>query len=334
MQTVQASLKISIITPSFNQGQFLEQTIDSVLSQNYPNLEYIIVDGGSTDNSVEIIQKYEKYLAYWVSEKDRGQSHAINKGLQKATGTVVNWLNSDDYYLPGAFDCIAEHFQSEKVNVLCAKSEILYKGKVMKISSGTDLFPHNLAKTIGWARIDQPETFFRRSCLASLGGLQERLHYVMDKEVWIRYLISFGLEGIVRVDTPLAVFRLHESSKTTTQQKRFDAETNAMYCQLAKEVRQEEVAQQIAKLVVPSSDSPVNPFQGIDIILGYVALHYFLFYKMRALYAQNDFKQAKEWASLLDLGVLKKEDAAEFQKISHRMRYPVAFKKLLNKVRK
>ena len=105
--------KITIITPSFNQGNYLEQTIDSVLSQNYSNLEYIIIDGGSADNSVDIIKKYEKHLAYWVSEKDKGQTNAINKGLKIATGDIVNWLNSDDYYEPDALHKVADAFDEK-----------------------------------------------------------------------------------------------------------------------------------------------------------------------------------------------------------------------------
>ena len=95
--------RISIITPSFNQAQFLEQTIKSVLDQGYPNLEYFIIDGGSTDGSADIIRRYSKQLTYWVSEKDRGQTHAINKGLERATGEIIAYINSDDLYVPGAF---------------------------------------------------------------------------------------------------------------------------------------------------------------------------------------------------------------------------------------
>src|SRR5580658_2018681 len=103
--------KISIITPSYNQGQFLEETMLSVFNQGYPNLEYIVIDGGSTDNSVEIIKKYENRLTYWESQKDRGQTHAINKGFEKSTGEIIAWLNSDDVYCENALFIIADFFE-------------------------------------------------------------------------------------------------------------------------------------------------------------------------------------------------------------------------------
>src|SRR5262245_53985018 len=109
-RSVGMTLKLSIVTPSFNQGRFLEETLLSVLNQGYENLEYIVIDGGSTDNSVEIIKRYEDRLAYWVSEKDRGQVHAINKGLEKVTGDVFAFINSDDLYFPGVFNAVMKHF--------------------------------------------------------------------------------------------------------------------------------------------------------------------------------------------------------------------------------
>ena len=179
--------KITIITPSYNQGSYIEETIDSVLSQNYPNLEYMIFDGGSSDNTVEVIRKYEKNLNFWVSERDNGQSDAINKGLRIASGDIVNWLNSDDYYEPNCLNIIGKQFENSNVSAVCGRSN-LFKGarEVVGESSGTDVYRNNLAKTIGWSRIDQPATFFRKTALDQMGLLAVDLHYVMDKEWWIR----------------------------------------------------------------------------------------------------------------------------------------------------
>ena len=117
--------RISLITPSFNQGEYLEQTIDSVLSQNYPNVEYIIMDGGSTDNSVQIIKKHEKHLKYWVSEPDKGQSDAINKGLKLVTGDVFNWLCSDDYLENGALKLIGERFNEGGIDFISGNIQVI-----------------------------------------------------------------------------------------------------------------------------------------------------------------------------------------------------------------
>jgi glycosyltransferase involved in cell wall biosynthesis len=126
--------KITIITPSYNQGQFIEETILSVINQNYPNLEYIIIDGGSTDNSIDIIKKYEKYIAYWVSEKDSGQANAINKGLKIASGEIVNWINSDDLLSNGALDVIANlYISNKKVDLICGAVENFSKNGSLSI---------------------------------------------------------------------------------------------------------------------------------------------------------------------------------------------------------
>jgi glycosyltransferase involved in cell wall biosynthesis len=176
--------KITIITPSFNQGHFIEETICSILDQKYSNLEYIIMDGGSKDNTVEVIKKYEKHITYWVSEKDKGQSDAINKGFRMATGDVINWLNSDDYYEKDALWKVADAFSDPSTNVYLGISRI-FGNKGEFFSTGTDVYADNLEKTIGWARIDQPETFFRKSCLDTIGFLDQQFHFIMDKELWI-----------------------------------------------------------------------------------------------------------------------------------------------------
>jgi len=221
----ESKARISIVTPSFNQGQYLEQTICSVLDQNYPHLEYMIFDGGSTDGSVAIIKKYQKYLRYWESSPDRGQSHAINKGLSRATGDVFNWLNSDDYLEHDALEIIARYFDNPETNVVCGRSRIFRDpNQTIKYSSGTDVYLGNLAKTIGWGRIDQPETFFRLQNHKEVGPLNESLHYLMDKEWWMRYLCEFGLSGIVSIPDTLVNFRHHSLSKTVSQQEGFEEE--------------------------------------------------------------------------------------------------------------
>jgi len=227
---------ISIITPSFNQGEYIEQTIDSVLSQNISNLEYIIIDGGSTDQSIEIIKKYEKHLAYWISENDNGQSDAINKGLTKATGEIVNWINSDDYYEKDALWAVAAAFQDERVNVVCGRGKIVSSdGELIRYSRGTDVHERNLEKTIGWARMDQPETFFRRSVIQDIGYLNEHLHYLMDRDLWIRYLLRYGLQGVKKIPDAIINFRLHDTSKTVSQLDNFQIDHDSFFYSMAKQ---------------------------------------------------------------------------------------------------
>jgi glycosyltransferase involved in cell wall biosynthesis len=205
--------KISIITPSFNQGQFIEETIRSVLLQNYPNLEYIIIDGGSTDNSLEIINKYSDFIHYWVSEKDNGQADAINKGLKHATGDVFNWLNSDDFYLPNALFTVGNAFKNKELNVFCAQLFIETKEGNRSHFKGSFL-ENTIEKTITSRYFCQPPTFFRLSIVKELGGIESQLYFCMDLELWINYLAHFGHKGIIGSAKFLAVFRLHDGAKT------------------------------------------------------------------------------------------------------------------------
>jgi len=222
--------KISIVTPSFNQGQYIEQTICSVLDQSYPNLEYIIIDGGSTDETCEIIKKYEKYLTYWVSEPDKSQTDAINKGFSKTTGVWFNWLNSDDFYQPGVFETIAKlHVQDNKTKVISGLEYGFFQNNLEnKISHPGSIVHKTTEETIYTGIIDQPCTFFKRDFVRLFFPLSDDIHYVMDRELWLNYLLTYGIADIIKVDQYFTNFRLHDSSKTVSQKNLFEKEFEAM----------------------------------------------------------------------------------------------------------
>jgi glycosyltransferase involved in cell wall biosynthesis len=208
--------KISIVTPSFNQGKYIEETIRSVLLQNYPNLEYIIIDGGSTDETVEVIKKYEPWLTYWVSEPDRGQSHAINKGLEKCTGEIFNWLNSDDWYMPDTFFEVATRFAKNKALKFVSgyENQIQLDGTVT-IYTGT-FIKQSLVETIEFCEVAQPSTFFKLADIRKIGGVNSDLHFIMDGDMWVRLLLLNGQQHFLKIEKPLVNFRLHENSKTVS----------------------------------------------------------------------------------------------------------------------
>jgi glycosyltransferase involved in cell wall biosynthesis len=312
---------ISIITPSFNQAQYLEQTIHSVLSQGYPNLEYIVIDGGSTDGSVDIIRKYAKHLHYWVSEKDSGQSEAINKGLRRATGEVINWLNSDDYYQPNALATVAGAFADPAVNVLCGRSR-LFAGNdaTVRYSPGTDVYPGNLAKTIGWARIDQPETFFRRSAMLRVGPLDTRLHYVMDRDWWIRYLFTFGLSGIRQLPQVLVNFRLHDTSKTVSQAVAFQREYDAYFKGLAGAAGLPDYADRMER--VNDAGKSIQPlFIPSEQNLAESVLNYFLLLRADQYYVANDFERVTFLLNGIEKKVLLPGDRKLLSRLRFRSRF-------------
>lgn len=212
--------KISIVTPSYNQGRFLEETILSVLKQNYEPLEYIIIDGGSTDESVEIIRRYETHLAYWVSEKDRGQVHAINKGLERVTGDIVAYINSDDLYLPGAFSAVVDYFERHPDCLwLCGDTVMFGDGHPTQLIRA--VVPKSAAHALSWAyKSPQPGMFWKRELVTS--GFDEKWNYNFDHDLYVRLLLSgYKCEHL---PLPVAGYRLHQASKTVAENERFDEE--------------------------------------------------------------------------------------------------------------
>jgi glycosyltransferase involved in cell wall biosynthesis len=206
-------LKFSIVTPSLNQGQFIEKTIRSVLLQGYPNIEYIIMDGGSTDGSVEIIKKYEKWLRHWQSAPDKGQSNAINTGFARAKGDILAWLNSDDHYYPDALSRVAKSVDNSNhisaVVGACRQEDDVYK-------RSSFILPERLTREdiapwyFGDNQIAQPSCFMMAWAVRKAGGLREDLHYVFDYEYWLRLL---DIAPIVRVEYCLSEITVHQGIK-------------------------------------------------------------------------------------------------------------------------
>jgi glycosyltransferase involved in cell wall biosynthesis len=216
--------KISVITPSFNQGQFIEATIQSVLNQEYPNLEYLVMDGGSTDGTLDILRRYSDQLR-WFSEPDHGQVEAINKGLRLASGEILAYLNSDDLYLPGALQRVGTFFgahpQAAWVSGHCTTVDADLRETRQLITTYKNLWlrTRSYGALLVLNYISQMATFWRRSIYEALGPLDETLHYTMDYEYWLRIGKNHRLYTLSQ---PLAAFRLHASSKSgTTARKQF-----------------------------------------------------------------------------------------------------------------
>jgi len=214
--------KISIVTPSLNQGDYLEKTILSILNQNYPNLEYVIIDGGSKDSSPQIIKRYENKLAFWISEKDEGQYEAINKGFEKTTGGIMTWLNSDDVLMPGTLDLVANIFQE--------LPEVQWVTGIPTVIGQDDLIVHRGYKPtfvrkfieLGFYHgallgfIMQEGTFWRRELWEKVGGRVGNLYYGLDYQLWRKFARHSDLTSVY---ASLAAFRLNPTRKTKEIEK-------------------------------------------------------------------------------------------------------------------
>jgi glycosyltransferase involved in cell wall biosynthesis len=222
------NLTFSVITPSFCQGRFIERTIKSVLAQKSESIEveYIICDGGSTDETVEILKSYGETIC-WVSEPDRGQSDAVNKGIARTTGDIIAWINSDDTYYPGAFEAVKSVFESNP-DVLAIYGDAVHIDERDLLIDPYPTEPWNYKRLIETCFLCQPAVFFRRSLVETLGDLDNTLNYCMDYELWLRYGSKIPF---VYLPQKLAASRLYQDNKTLGQRMAVHKEINDMFIQ-------------------------------------------------------------------------------------------------------
>lgn len=280
---------ITIITPSFNQGDYIEDTILSVLNQDYPNLEYIIIDGGSTDQTVEIIQKYSDRISYWVSEKDRGQSHAINKGFQRATGEIINWINSDDQLMPGTLHKLAAIFTADP-ELMMVHGRIEYFGETRPYYS-VNLPAKDLdTRYVSHICMPQPATFYRRQLLLEQGLLDESLHFSMDTDLFVRAGLQYKIRQTEEV---FSRFRLHAASKSVSAfNKNFLKDNAIIFSKTITTLGLEQAIAEMKELDLYTAPRELykpahRSFDGKKMVF------YFLQHRLSTLYFQGERKEFK-----------------------------------------
>jgi glycosyltransferase involved in cell wall biosynthesis len=225
--------RVSIVTPSFNQAAYLEETIRSVLLQNYPNLQFIVIDGGSTDESRSVLETYSPWLDYWVSEPDEGQPHAIQKGFCRATGDWINWINSDDTLQDGGLKNLVQHAikSGSSVDIVAGRTLNIRDGSPFG-RYGVTLPPTPPESWLGLG-INQPGSLLRRSVVNAVGGVRRNLHSCMDLDLWLRILLRNGNACISLIDTDVATYRYHLASKTCQVEDAFALEEFVVLTDLA-----------------------------------------------------------------------------------------------------
>lgn len=334
--------RISIVVPSFNQGRYLEATLLSILNQQYPNLELFVVDGGSPDNSVDIIKKYAGQINWWVSEKDSGQSEAINKGFKRATGDIISWLCSDDLYMPGTLAAVADHFSKlpGDVGLIHGGTVLFNDKKVIKTDWGYQ--PPLPERYFAGMAFSQPSAFFKRKHLEQAGGsLREELHYGMDYDLYCR------LAGICRfmpVENIFSRYRLHEKSKSIASQYHFITDWNKVFINFCKNMGWEDeiadmkstglFAEDIFSFYYPYSYQPTKEI--VSSLEKNKILFFQYCYTLKAWYRSDDLEKAKQLA-----GWICSRYPAHWWKtepgvpgIIKRLRWPAAWIRTFRKIKK
>jgi glycosyltransferase involved in cell wall biosynthesis len=317
--------KISIVTPSYNQGKYIEKTIRSVLLQNYTNLEYIIIDGGSSDETVDIIKKYSNWITFWESKKDNGQTDAINKGLEKCTGSIFNWLNSDDYYYSDSFKIITENFEPGKTQMLAGNYRMFHEDESEEDKIIDFRLQPTLEETLAIVLINQPSCFFALDSIKTLGNLNDKLQYVMDQDIWKRFLFRFGQDNIKYVDNLLTHFRIHSASKT--YQFEFEREYNMIFASIARKcglTEQAELLETLHEIKDYGGYEFVFDFDETTIETAKRAINNWIYQIARGSYTSGDFQLLGKCLSVLSPKHLNRKQRNYVQRLR--------IKKTLNKM--
>ena len=251
--------KISVVTPSFNQAKYLEETIDSILSQKYPNLEYIIMDGGSTDGSVEIIKKYSDHLVHWESNPDGGQYEAIQKGFARSHGEIMAYLNSDDLYFPWTLKAVAEIFTKFPQVDWLMTANIVKTPHDHHLNFGNQIYNRSqrwfLSKRGSNGFVPQESTFWRRTLWEKAGSnIDANLQYAGDMELWSRF---YKYANPTLVDVPLGIYRYHQGQKTASLEK-YLAEAKTIFSKFSKPVWIPRFAIQVLNFIYRKIDGRKN----------------------------------------------------------------------------
>ena len=302
--------KISVVIPSYNQGQFIEETILSVINQQYPNLEIIIIDGGSKDNTVDVLKKYEQHITWWVSEKDKGQSDAINKGFARATGDIVTWLCSDDLFAAGALNRVAEIFSELPDDV-----GLIYGGAILfgENFKSTNTYGYNNAgveRYISGQAFPQPSSFFKRKYLLEAGNwVREDLHLGMDFDLFARLGCICKFHSVNEI---FSHYRLHDASKTVSQHSRLIEDWTRSFSNLCSNLGWNDVLEKMR--AIPQLSGFLNyhyPFQAKESMVRNadkkLALFYHLCYWLKSCYQYGRRDDARKL-----LAVLKKDFPAKW----------------------